>query len=108
MKRRLTSFFAALAIAYGVHDACRAVELYSENFDVDNTANWTINDSGTTDTLADFYYDYSAIGVPAAPGGVSTTGLKMTANNSVAAFGGFSVSPTGLNLTGDYRVEFKI
>jgi len=83
-------------------------DLFSENFDVNHTANWTVNDPGLSDILADFYYDYSAIGVPAAPNGTGTRGLKMTANNSGGVFSGFSVSPTGQSFSGDYQVSFDI
>ena len=63
---------AALALSALLATDGRAVTLYSENFDVDSTANWTVNDPALSDKIADFYYDYSAIGVPAAPGGAST------------------------------------
>lgn len=85
-----------------------AAPLYSENFDVDPTANWTVNDPGLSDILVDFNYDYSLIGVPPAPGGATTRGLKMTANNSGGVFSGFSVSPTGKSFSGNYRLEFDI
>jgi hypothetical protein len=85
-----------------------AATLYSNDFDVDSTASWTVNDPALSDKIADFNYDYSAIGVPAAPGGSSTRGLKMTANNTGGVFSGFSVSPTGQNFSGDYRVEFDV
>jgi hypothetical protein len=81
--------------------------LYEENFNVDNTANWTVNDPGITDIGVDFYYDYSAIGVPSSGDG-DTRGLKMTANNVDGVFGGFSVSPTGQSFAGDYTVSFKM
>ncbi len=99
---------AALALSALLATDGRAVTLYSENFDVDSTANWTVNDPALSDKIADFYYDYSAIGVPAAPGGASTRGLKMTANNSGGVFSGFSVSPTGQSFAGDYRLEFDM
>ncbi len=82
--------------------------LYSENFDVDSTANWVVNDPGLTDIEVDFFYDYSAIGVPPAPGGSSTRGLKMTCNNTGGVFAGFSVSPLGQNFTGNYTVTFHM
>ena len=81
--------------------------LYTEDFNVDNTANWTVN-AGPTDELADFFYDYSAIGVPAAPNGSGTLGLKMTANNTDGVFGGFSVSPNGQSFSGNYTVSFDM
>ena len=83
-------------------------EFYSEDFNVDNTSNWTINDPGVTDITVDFFYDYSAIGVQSAPNGSGTRGLKMTANNRDGIFGGFSVSPTGQSFAGDYIVTFDM
>jgi hypothetical protein len=83
-------------------------QLYTESFDVDHTANWTVNDPALSDIGVDFYYDYSAIGVPGAPNGSGTRGLKMTANNSGAVFSGFSVSPTGQSFSGNYQVSFDM
>jgi hypothetical protein len=82
--------------------------LYSTDFNTDDTANWTVNDPALSDIAVDFFYDYSAIGIPAAPNGSGTRGLKMTANNSGAVFSGFSVSPTGQNFSGAYRVSFDM
>ncbi|MCP5522593.1 MAG: hypothetical protein H7A46_13715 [Verrucomicrobiales bacterium] len=82
--------------------------LYQDNFDTDTSASWTVNDPGETDITVVFSYDYSAIGVPAAPGGSGTTGLKMTANNTGGVFSGFSVSPTGESFSGNYRVSFDL
>jgi hypothetical protein len=99
---------ATLFILAALSRAALGGPVYSENFDVDPTANWTVNDPGLSDILADFNYDYSAIGVPPAPGGVTTRGLKMTANNSGGVFSGFSVSPTGKSFTGNYQVKFHL
>lgn len=85
-----------------------AVVLYSEDFNVDATGNWTVNDPGLSDIRADFFYDYSAIGVPAAPNGTGTHGLVMSANNSGGVFSGFSVSPTGQSFSGDYILTFDL
>jgi hypothetical protein len=101
-------FLSCLLLLGLMSQTSAAATLYSQDFDVDDTANWTVNDPGLSDILADFHYDYSAIGVPAAPGGSSTRGLKMTANNSGGVFSGFSVSPNGQNFTGNYRVKFNL
>jgi len=103
MKTPLT---LALVSALGM--AATSHAQFTENFNTDSTANWTVNDSGLSDITADFYYDYSAIGVPAAPNGTGTRGLKMTANNSGGVFSGFSVSPTGQSFSGNYRVSFDL
>jgi len=101
--KRFTLLSSVALCAQGAFGA-----LFSEDFNADHTAGWTINDPGLSDTLADFYYDYSAIGVPAAPNGSGTRGLKMTANNSGAVFSGFSVSPTGQSFSGNYQVSFDM
>ncbi len=85
--------------------------LFSDSFETDSSANWTVNslDSGA-DTHADFAYDYSAFSIPAAPASTNTTkGLKIHCNDvSGSANNGLSVSPTGGNYSGDYRLKFDI
>lgn len=99
---------AVAALCTLAASAVQAAPLYSNNFDVDTTASWTVNNPALSDVIADFHYDYAAIGVPAAPGGASTRGLKMTANNTGGVFSGFSVSPNGQNFSGNYRISFDI
>lgn len=82
-----------------------SAQLFSENFEADPTANWTVN-AGPSDFAANFFFDYSTVGIPAAPGGAGTRGLKIQANLFNNIFGGGSVSPIGLNLSGDYVVSF--
>lgn len=80
-----------------------------EDFETDPSANWTVND-GPTDEAADFFFDYSTVGIPPAPNstGGTTRGMKLQANLTDGTFGGFSVSPTGLNLSGDYALRFDV
>jgi hypothetical protein len=87
------------AVAVG-HVAMGQV-LYQENFDTDPSANWQFNGSGTGNS-ADFFFDYGTVGVPPAPGGTSTRGLKVTANLAAGVFGGGSASPIGLTLPSEY------
>jgi hypothetical protein len=95
----------ALALCLpGVADAA----LYSQDFESDSTASWTVNDPALSDVSANFFYDYSAIGVPSAPNGSGTRGMRLTANNSGGVFSGFSVSPTGQSFAGDYEVRFDL
>lgn len=63
---------------------------------------------GVNDDFTGFAFDYSTVGIPSAPHSIggSTTGLKLQANLNSNALGGFSASPNGLNLTGDYVVRF--
>jgi len=84
------------------------VRLYSENFDTDHTLNWRVN-SGPGNHAADFFFDYSTVGIPPAPGSVGTTrGLKLEANYAGDTFGGISVSPLNRNFSGDYVLTFDI
>lgn len=79
--------------------------LYGNDFEVDTTASWTLN-GGPSDEAADFFFDYSTVGIPAAPGGGGTRGMKLQANLANGIFGGMSVSPTGQNFSGDYTLSF--
>ena len=83
-------------------------QLFTDDFNADHSAAWTVNNPALSDITADIFYDYSAIGVPAAPNGSGTRGLKMTANNSGGVFSGFSVSPTGQSFSGAYRLSFDL
>lgn len=82
-----------------------AGNLYSEDFEIDPTANWVVN-NGPSDSAANFFFDYSAVGIPAAPGGTGTRGMKLQANLTNGIFSGMSASPIGQNFTGDYKVSF--
>ncbi len=113
----------AFGIIFGVMASATQgqVVLFSDNFDTDSTASWTVNSfvGGTTASggsavnAADFFFDYSAIGIPSAPNatGGSTRGLKLQANISgtgptAGLPPGISVSPTGQSFSGDYQVRF--
>lgn len=115
----------SIAVLLGLASASYA--LYVQDFEVDSTANWTVN-AGPSVNVADFFFDYSTVGIPSAPSGLGTRGLKLQANlnpniaggltgppiasspnGTYAAggvFGGLTVSPNGLNLTGDYVLRF--
>ncbi|HEX5221242.1 MAG TPA: PEP-CTERM sorting domain-containing protein [Verrucomicrobiae bacterium] len=84
--------------------------VYTQNFDADDTANWTVNGGPpTTDWSANFFFDYSTVGIPSAPNsGGTTRGLRLQANQSSGVFGGLSVSPTGQSFLGDYTLSFDM
>ena len=87
---------------------CMAQILFSDNFDSDHSANWTVN-AGPSDHAADFYFDYSTVGIPAAPNSGGTThGVRLQANQSSGIFGGFSVSPLGQSFAGDYQLRLDM
>jgi hypothetical protein len=107
MNKSLLFASAALAVLL-VANTSRATTLYSNDFEVDTSASWTVNKGpATTDEAHDFFFDYSTVGVPAAPSGAGTRGLKLQANQSSGVFGGVSVSPTGLqNNMANYKIKF--
>src|SRR5687767_13078920 len=85
-----------------------AAQLYSQNFEIDDSTNWTLN-GGPSDEAADFFFNYASVGIPLAPYSAPSAtprGIKLQANQTNGIFGGMSVSPTGQNFTGDYTVSF--
>src|SRR4051812_21595364 len=96
--------------------------VFSDDFGVDDNASWNKNiaPSGATvatQQSAEFAFDYSTFGIPAAPGSADTKGLRLRANipGSAAApvtsrpaqtLSGISVSPTGGNYGNNYQVTF--
>jgi hypothetical protein len=85
--------------------ASAGAAIYTADFEIDDTANWTVN-NGPSDSAADFFFDYSTVGIPAAPGGAGTRGLKLQANQSAGVFGGMSVSLTNSDLPSAYTLKF--
>ncbi|MCB1095048.1 MAG: PEP-CTERM sorting domain-containing protein [Verrucomicrobiae bacterium] len=84
--------------------AAHAGLVFSDN--LSSSANWTV--LGDADTDATFGYDYSADGIPAAPNGADTIGLKLQANitsGTVATVA--AVRSTGISGT-PYRVSFDV
>ena len=108
MRKAKLALVAALATLPAVG---RANVIYTENFDTDASGRWTFLSEAPGDTPAhnfgneaDFFFDYSTIGVPAAPrSGGTTRGLKMEANvPGTGRFTGMSASPIGQAFTADY------
>lgn len=101
-----------------------AAILYSDNFNSgSDSANWTVNIAPSTPSAvatqqdAVFAYDYSAMGIPAAPGSSDTLGLRLRANipgsaaspvttRPVQTLSGLSVSPTGQNFGANFGMTF--
>jgi hypothetical protein len=136
MKTKLALGIAICAASLTMTNAALGQLLYSESFDDHNAVSrWTAfpgvgfngtasmskpmdtnfdalpffpSVDGVNETFTGFDFDYSAVGIPSAPNstGGTTTGLKLQADLFSAALGGFSVSPNGLNLAGDYVVKF--
>ena len=103
MKRHLL----AAALSACMSTPALAGVLFSQDFETDQTANWAFyRGPNTVQGSADYFFDYSTVGIPQAPGGTGTRGLKLQANLTGGIFGGVSTSPIGLNLTGNYVVKF--
>src|SRR5439155_7308541 len=84
--------------------------LFSDNFEVDSSANWIVNSNdGFFDSAADFAFDYSQLYVPVVPGSATTKGLRFRLNEQAGAQrNSISASPANLNLPSDYRLKFKM
>jgi len=86
--------------------------LFVDSFDsVGSGTNWVVNPS-SSDTFAEFAYDYSADGIPEAPssrGAFSARrGLKFRANEVATALAGLSASPTNVDFGSSYRLLFDM
>lgn len=80
-------------------------QLYTQDFETDTTGDWIIN-NGPSDAAADFFFDYSTVGIPPAPNGGGTHGMKLQANLANGVFSGMSVSPSGQAFADDYILTF--
>ncbi|MEA2735054.1 MAG: hypothetical protein QOE14_1505, partial [Humisphaera sp.] len=77
-KRKSAVVVCTLLASAGI---ASAAPLYTENFDVNNSANWTFRSSIATDTSpnnnvgneANFFFDYSTAGIPSAPNSIGGT-----------------------------------
>ena len=113
MKSVLLAAIAAVAIPVV---SASAATLYTENFDTDQTANWTFASSIAGDTAnnntggeANVFFNYGSVGIPSAPHSIggTTTGLKMEANvPGTATFSGMSMSPNGVSINGNFTMTF--
>ncbi len=100
-------FAASLAAVLAIAGVSHAAPIYSNNFEVDTTASWTVN-GGPADEAANFFYDYTAAGIPLAPNSTAgdKRGLNLQANVASGIFGGFSVSPTGVSAGPKTKLSF--
>lgn len=102
-----------LLLSLSVPAATAQTTLWTQNFESDTTANWAVNTLGTG-ADANFFFDYSSVGIPKAPhsgAGDGTYGLRLRANQYGLGGtfpGGVSVSPSGLSLPGDFILRFDM
>jgi hypothetical protein len=71
--------------------------------DLDDGTGWTI--VADADTSSEFGFDYSPFGIPSAPNGSGTTGLRMAANIADSAAAVISATPDDVQLTLPYMVQ---
>lgn len=113
---------AIAALSFCAPMVAPATVLFSDNFNINSSANWTVNVAPAGATIASqqdatFAFDYSAFGIPPAPGSADTLGLRLRSNIPGSAgapvttrpaqtLSGLSVSPTGKNFGGSYHLSF--
>lgn len=119
--RYISSIHVAALAALACHGGpASAAVLYSDNFNTDTSASWNKNYAPTASSAnqqATWAFDYSAFGIPAAPGASDTLGLRLRANipggaanpvttRPAGTTSGLSVSPTGQDFGTQYKVSF--
>lgn len=103
MKTSRIPFFFFVLLAISVANVSAQTVFTS---DLDDGTNWSI--VADDDTSHEFGFDYSRFGIPAAPNGTGTTGLRMAANIAAGAGAVISASPDNVDLSGQYSVQFDM
>lgn len=87
MKTLLSRSLTLAAAGSVAASASAQTTLFSDNFETNTSANYTIVDDGSVDGVQEFGFDYVAAGIPLAPRSTvgDTGGLRLTANTSVGA-----------------------
>lgn len=121
MSFRIRSFLAAGLLTVAMASAASAATLFSANFDsAGDISGWNVNKAPTASAAnqgAITGFDYSAFGIPPAPGGSTTLGMRLRANvpggdaapvttRPAGTISGLSVSPTGQNFGSVYTATF--
>jgi hypothetical protein len=117
--KRLVYVMGGASLA-GLATSVSGAVLFSDNFNTNSSGDWTVNVAPTANASlqsAEFAFDYSAFGIPPAPGSADTLGLRLRANipggaaapvtsRPAGVTSGLSVSPTGKNFGNTYRATF--
>ena len=97
-----------IALVGAMAGSSHAAILFSDDFDTDTSANYTVNQD--PDATVTYAWDYSTMGIPSAPNstGGTTLGAKFTANNGDQTTGAqaINISPIGQSFSGDYVLKF--
>gem|GEM_PF-2283788 len=80
--------------------------LFADDFNIDSSAHWTLRTAGQTRTT--FAYDYSVDGIPPAPRGAGTRGLKLEANMTQGFVSAVTASPNDRFFAGEYVLTFDM
>jgi len=102
----MRNFGLGIAVAAAAMTASTASAAVLLSDDMSTSTNWTVN--GSADSLATFGYDYSAIGVPMAPGAANTLALRLEANNGDATAAAESIGVHSIpQFSGTYQVTLN-
>jgi PEP-CTERM motif len=102
---KMTMQLAGLTASVLMAGSASGATLLSD--DLSSGANFTV--LGTADSAATFGFDYSTVGIPAAPGAANTLGLKLEANNGDGVTGAENITVvTTQTFSGAYTVEFDM
>lgn len=93
--------------------AARAQLIYSEDFSLDDSTNWVVNNGDLGSNYVNFQFDYTTAGLPPAPHsqGGNTKGLKMSpdivagTHIGSAAVNGVSVTPTNFSVSENFDMH---
>jgi hypothetical protein len=110
--------FVGATLVYGAEASAQV--LFSDDFNVNSSADWKVNAAPAANAAnqsATFAFDYSALGIPPAPGSSDTLGLRLRANipgtpeapvttRPAGTVSGLSVSPLNKNFGANYQLEF--
>lgn len=99
----MSRFAAFVLVAATLPGTAFGQVVYSTGFDSD--AGWTI--AADEDTSSMFNWDYSALGIPPAPNGSDTIGLRLASNITDQGPGAAAISALSpMEFSGKYTVEF--
>jgi hypothetical protein len=105
-----SSLLVICATSFGfLPSSVSAQTLFSDNFDVNSSALYTVNQDPDAEVI--FSYNYSGVGIPSAPNSIggTTLGVRFRANiDTVTGAQAINISPTGKSFLGDYRLRFDL
>jgi len=98
---------AILVVGIAALEQRASAQLFVDDMGADSAANWTIVASGG-DASAEFGHDYSTAGLPPAPNGSDTIGLRTTVNNAAGATARITATHFDNAFTGQFTTQIDI